>query len=304
MKSGEGGAQIFTLQKSCSTTTNYYYSVRGTNAISNLSNVISTPAWSFWEPTCLTTRLTQWLDATETSTVTLVSSDVSAWKDKSSNSKDLTQATASRRPTYTTNKFGTGLHAIDFDGSQTLRRDSFIYAQGSSTIFSVMRGAGGSSDRYVVSEGQDINVPTDERSYYSPLGANATDTIGGRFVFENTVKVSFNNTGSLLFDGTIKLAMTEDTGSLFLPYINGTATGVNTSYTFLRSSSYVNTYVLGARYAEGLLDGEFTGSIGEFIVINGTLLESDRQKLEGYSAHKWEVRGNLEVAHPYSVTPP
>ena len=43
--------------------------------------------------------------------------------------------------------------------------------------------------------------------------------------------------------------------------------------------------------------------MGEFIVLNSTDLE-DRQKLEGYLAHKWGLSHNLPTAHPYKYNLP
>ena len=47
----------------------------------------------------------------------------------------------------------------------------------------------------------------------------------------------------------------------------------------------------------------FHGKMGEFIVLNSTDLE-DRQKLEGYLAHKWGLSHNLPTAHPYKYNSP
>jgi 6-phosphogluconolactonase (cycloisomerase 2 family) len=44
--------------------------------------------------------------------------------------------------------------------------------------------------------------------------------------------------------------------------------------------------------------------IAEAIAIEGTLSSDDRQKLEGYLAHKWGLTANLPVDHPYKTTPP
>lgn len=46
------------------------------------------------------------------------------------------------------------------------------------------------------------------------------------------------------------------------------------------------------------------GTIGEFIVTNGVLSTLNRERLEGYAAHKWGVSANLPGAHPYLTTPP
>ena len=45
-------------------------------------------------------------------------------------------------------------------------------------------------------------------------------------------------------------------------------------------------------------------SIGEFIVINGTVSEDTRVKIEGYLAWKWGLVDGLHVDHPYKLSPP
>jgi hypothetical protein len=46
------------------------------------------------------------------------------------------------------------------------------------------------------------------------------------------------------------------------------------------------------------------GNLRELIVWNQTISAADRQKLEGYLAHKWGLEGNLDSAHPYKAAPP
>jgi hypothetical protein len=40
------------------------------------------------------------------------------------------------------------------------------------------------------------------------------------------------------------------------------------------------------------------------IAVGETLSTADRQKLEGYLAHKWGLKANLPVDHPFKSTPP
>jgi hypothetical protein len=45
-------------------------------------------------------------------------------------------------------------------------------------------------------------------------------------------------------------------------------------------------------------------SIGEVVIINGVVSTADRQKLEGYLAHKWGLATRLPTNHPYKSTAP
>jgi hypothetical protein len=51
--------------------------------------------------------------------------------------------------------------------------------------------------------------------------------------------------------------------------------------------------------------GWFNGTISELILISGALVGTlERQKLEGYLAHKWGLEASLPVGHPYKTTGP
>jgi hypothetical protein len=48
----------------------------------------------------------------------------------------------------------------------------------------------------------------------------------------------------------------------------------------------------------------FIGDIAEFVILSSTPSNDDRQKMEGYLAHKWGLDGNLPSGHPYKSAPP
>jgi hypothetical protein len=56
----------------------------------------------------------------------------------------------------------------------------------------------------------------------------------------------------------------------------------------------------------GSLQGLFflNGFISEMVVTNGVLSTTDRQRLEGYLAHKWGLEANLPAGHPFKSLPP
>lgn len=303
--SGKNGAQSFSLTPSCSSTTNYFYSVRATNASGRLSNVVSTPAWSFWEPTCLgSTILAQWLDASETSTITISSgAAVASWLDKSGNNRTVSQGTAVKQPAYTLAEIG-AFPGMKFNGtssSMTATGGAFAYGFGSASFFTVIKAATVATSRYVFSEAGNATNNT----YYAPLATTTSSTITGATVGTagGTPQLNFPASSAPFFDGTVRLAMSVDAGNSFTTFSNGTSQSqAATSYT--RAASVIDTYRLGARLVRTTESGWFSGSIGEFMIIKGTLTTTQRQKLEGYSAHKWGVSANLPPAHPYYTVAP
>lgn len=302
MKSGVGGAQTFSLTPSCSSTSNYYYSIRGTNSSAQISNVVSTPAWSFWEPTCMGTGLAMWLDAKETSTITLATG-VSNWTDKSSYGRTVTQATAGRQPAFSLTALGAGQPGVTFDGLQstttgdTLTRASFVYAQGGATVFSVLKAAAINANRFLFGEGG-----TSANTTYAPFANTASNTLSGQIInTANITELGLPTSTGVLFDNSIKIGAIEDTGSSYSAYVNGASAVAATGYT--RATSTITQFRLGARYRNADA-GWMSGTLGEFIVTNGVASTLNRQRLEGYSAHKWGVSANLPAGHPYLVTPP
>jgi len=301
---GANGA-VFTvsetpLKNSCSVTNTYWMSTKVINSDARESNIISTAAWTFWEPTCLGTGLAQWLDATETSTITLATG-VSSWADKSGNARTITQATGSKQPAYSATGLGVGLPGVVFNGTTTtLNRTAFAYALGSASFFAVIKAAAPSKTMYIFSEGR----TTSASNYYVPMLNSSTNKLGARIV--NNAGTSVLNVSTLspiLFDNTIRLAMAQDSGTSFYAYSNGVAqTQGITNYT--RGTNTLDKYVLGARWRNAAESSWFSGTLGEFIITNGVLTLANRQKLEGYSAHKWGRQAALPGGHPHLTTPP
>jgi hypothetical protein len=296
---GIANVDKFTLAQSCSAAavTNYYYSMRVTSSANNrTSAVISTPAWSFWEPSCLTsTVLAQWLDASDISANTTT---VSTWSDKSGNGRNVT---AVGTPTYSATGFGGSMPGVTFNGTSTsFTATGFAYGFTSVSYFAAIQAASsGGSSKYVFSEG----TSTSSSNYYAPLANSSADTLTGRTVDTSGTNLALTTTGLPFFDGAIHFVMTEDTKTKFTPYSDGV---VDTAVNYTRGPTSFNKYCLGARYKTAAASSWFAGTIGEFIITKGTLSAADRQKLEGYSAHKWGQNTVLPTAplHPHRSIPP
>ena len=95
-------------------------------------------------------------------------------------------------------------------------------------------------------------------------------------------------------------------------YLNGTTNdGTNVvgtmSSPFLVSFSKNSTvsvtgYQVGA---DRNINGRgWKGVFGEVIAFNAKLTDANRQKIEGYLAHKWGLSANLATSHSYSAGPP
>ena len=236
-----------------------------------------------WTPADISTAA--WYDAADTGTITPGSGAVSQWNDKSGNGKHATQGTAGARPTSGTRTIG-GKNIIEFPNtsSQSLVIPSinvigkevwsvFVIDDNASTASQLLLGGGGNVQIGLVSSTQKLRLwksssPYSADTYSSTTVPVSTPAVAGWLAHTNTKKFAINGV----------LQTTTDT--------------------------YIPT---GTLDATNIGRGQFAamdGAIGEIVITNGTLSTDDRQKVEGYLAHKWGLTGNLPADHPHKAGAP
>jgi hypothetical protein len=90
-------------------------------------------------------------------------------------------------------------------------------------------------------------------------------------------------------------------GNSFI-YLNGSQTGSNASSPAI---SGTGTVMLGAYRINSITDEFYNGRMNEVLVYNQVLSTSQRQRIEGYLAEKWGLRGSLGgLNHPSRFGPP
>lgn len=245
-------------------------------------------ARSLWTPAVLTTAL--WLDASDSSTVTLNGSNISQWRDKSGNARHVSQGSSSFQPTKSTIN---AIDAIRFDGTNDVLSGS-LTSDISGNFYFIMVGQAlslASPQGYVVSE-----VTTPYANYWAFLGVYPSNQVHVA-LYNGTQNPQLN--GSTAAVNEIFFQIGERNSGTLTLYKNGSAIGSvadNTTsvpnYSLIRIGGQVNP----ARYANA--------NIGEVLIIPGTLSVSTRQIIEGYLAHKWGLTANLPAGHPYKTTPP
>ena len=223
---------------------------------------------SFWTPSVIT-ALKLWLDANDTSSIFLGSGKVSAWNDKSGNSKNATQSTGSARPTFLTN-------SVSFDGVDDKLEFPALGLSGDASVvfafnvlsddgYSVLTGSG--SDHW-----DRFNV--DQRSYPGHF----------RSLRIETLSLNFPTSGE-----QILAYLADSAGPKFEIRLNGSNVFQSTdSFSFAD-----NIGILGGNGATA-----FKGTIMEVVVIDDYSTEVV-QRLEGYLAGKWGLLNNLPNDHPY-----
>ena len=243
---------------------------------------------AIWNPSTLGPAL--WLDAADASTITLNGSTVSRWSDKSGNERHVAQATATNQPTYSTASLN-GLNTLSFDGSD----DTMV-----ATASSLPAG----------------NSPRSLFVVYKPQRVTGTNSIAGQSL---TVGVS------AWF--MMQFRSTAGGGDPYLAgYSNDLATGVLPTLApkiggVTHDGSTTTLYANGTQVAQGLKTlatdsgsfriGSSTGNtelaqmlFAEVVFTSSSLATLERQKLEGYLAHKWGLTASLPADHPYKLTGP
>ena len=236
-----------------------------------------------------------WYDASDTSTITRIGGGVSQWADNSGNGHHLSQGMPAERPPLADAAIN-GLPAIDFDGSyHTLRTSGNPFG-------ATLR------DAFV------ILVHRHDRNMWGHLfSLSGPDMKGKRWQTrapDGKGKVSFRCDGK---GGTISSPYGVEKGQSVLTSFYCSTTEnvqqVHKSGALLvedATGHAVNTaggIVVGGN--GGLMWQHYQDSaVGEFIIINGTVSTKERQKLEGYLAHKWGLAGSLPEDHPYKNAAP
>ncbi len=87
-------------------------------------------------------------------------------------------------------------------------------------------------------------------------------------------------------------------------FLYNTIGGSQSSGNVSAASSSGNTHDVTIGASEDGTDRFFNGDIGEIILIKRTLTTDERDKMEGYLAHKWGLEGDLPGGHPYFTNPP
>jgi len=257
-----------------------------------------------WNPTKLS-GLTLWLDANNTASVTTnISNGVTRWADLSGNSNDAVIDIAA--PTF--DLYGmNNKPALIFDRTlnHCLVINNILNLSNTHFVSAVYRHISGGNARYLCKWNNTGTASwmlsglsgTSQSTRYiiSNNGTNTTTTtaasrissLDGNYFTVPTVAV-----GQQLGNGTNTLGL----------YINGTLSptlGSPTSGPFA-----ANTPTTLGRLNQQTIDYS-SFAISEIVVCSSaSLITTDRQKLEGYLAHKWKTNSLLPSDHPYKISPP
>lgn len=236
-----------------------------------------------WTPADLGASLELWFDANDTATVTLNGSTVSQWDDKSGNTRNISQGSASQQPTWNSTGLN-GMPTVVFNGSNDilLNQNAGTIGVTNITIISLMRYAGASGEDVPIVIGQTGQTGR-IRGLYRPNNGTtqgfacwatditssslSTDTGGTHHIFEAVMPD--NTSVNLYRDGVV------DTGAPRA--LNGSA------------AQPVNFDGFSLGSLQGPAVGNYYSNVevSEALILYTAISDADREKIEGYLAWKW-----------------
>lgn len=210
-----------------------------------------------------------WLDAADSTTITLNGATVSQWADKSGNANHATQSTDIKQPTYTY-AGQNNRNVITFDGtSDEMILPSGVYSipNGNNTGFVVIKQSIGSTPERI------INLSVSGTKYLIQYGSN-------NFRFYNNLSFDFVAISATTTNYNIV------TYSLDLPLqsisVNGGVSNTDLAGVFVPG---IDAALIGSSGGGNFL----TGNIAEIIIFNRSLTTTERKFIKSYLSYKWNI---------------
>lgn len=236
-----------------------------------------------WTPASLSNKVL-WLDASDLVGTVADGDEVTSWADKSGNGYNAT-GSAGSAPTLDVDGFN-GRPTLSFDGTELLNT-SAMSISGEYTFFAVSNHADAGSIQPIFCDKNNMRPALLARVSNIDMvycAYNDSDSNVG-YTFTTTIKSRNDSIMSVVCsDGQYP--------DLFIngdDIVEGTTSGLFSSLNNPISAIRIGKY--GANY--------LTGDIAEIIIINSALSDADREKVEGYLAHKYGLESQLPSAHAY-----
>lgn len=245
-----------------------------------------------WSPADLGAALLAWYKGDE-----LAGSNgdpISTWPDDSGGGHDATQGTSDKRPT---------LAAADLNGKNAVRFTSS--SQQALNLPNIFSGASAGSAYLIVKAAAD------------PAASNASSGLMWMGSVVSTQSATHwpytSGTAYDAFGSTDRKTLGNPTPSLASWRIAGFHSAAGDYGVRLDGNAFFSTGTNTVGWSSAPRIGQsahssspiyFNGWIAEAIFTTAKQSDADRQKVEGYLAHKWGLTGNLDAGHPYKSAPP
>jgi hypothetical protein len=237
-----------------------------------------------------------WLDAADTSTISLSGSAVTQWDDKSGNSRTFTQGTSGNRPSSGT-RSQNGRNVLDFDGGDFLNSTAaasvwkFLSDGTENTIFLVATSDIAST--FGISFGNAVNTAAvgfhGARFRDAPVVLETFIANGSGIVLLNTGGTY--TAGTFIYFTTRQKPADATAANRSLSQANlNTAFSNNTSTATPSGSNPTQTLLIGgSKTQNGDPTNLFDGGIGELLMYDSYLSNTDTSTVQSYLSTKWGI---------------
>lgn len=229
-----------------------------------------------------------WLDSTDISGTGVnpaINAGIPVWFDKSGNGRNLSQATASNRPTFTES-------GVAFDGTTSFLatatnpniRPTITYAVVTPNVIDTTRTvikigtSGGVNAEYHV-RFQSTSIGS---AYWNTTGAVSTPSLANPVAERQLLTTTWD-------------------GATTAFYRNGGADASSNAFT---GTQFVGTHVLSIGSRNATASELFSGTMQEVIVYNRSPSSFERQQIEGYLGWRWGLQNSFPSNHLFKLYPP
>jgi len=247
---------------------------------------------ALWTPAALPGKAL-WLDAADSSTITLTDGKVSEWRDKSGLARHAAQSSSTLRPTVLSEDVN-GKDCLSF-ASNALDAPSVVINSNFTAFFV------GTLSNTSPEHGRALSLRNS--AFSSDFGNTSSILPLYRLSSNQTGTLYFNSAGrgtvNLTYNAAFQTASVIDTSQMTL-YKDGTGATPSTVTHSLNTTA-------GLRIGNSLWSTAtveyWDGKYCEIILLLDTG-DTNRQLVEGYLAHKWGIAGSLPSWHPYEDSAP
>lgn len=230
-----------------------------------------------------------WLDAQDAATLTEETGEVTGWTDKGANAVSVAPSSSANRPI----RSAAGLNALPalvFDGEDDLEGAGLALAPDMCLLVV--------ADIGLVENGSESLLDFETQNL--KIRANSTSQFRARVELQNGATVNLNPSPIIDYSGAPHLFVVrcDSAAQQIEVWIDGGMVASEVGYTTPIAAS--DNLRLMRHFGSAL---RLEGALGEVVAI-GSALPADRERLEGYAAHRWALTGLLPAGHPYKSAAP
>jgi hypothetical protein len=255
-----------------------------------------------------------WLDAADSSTITLSSSKVTQWNDKSGNGYNFTQATSGNQPTYSSASLNS-LNTITFTSANSTyllgTASTNFMGTNSLSVYGIFKTNNSTSGSSVFSKA--LYGSASGRILYGYRDPGTPGTIvggiGGNQGSNVYTAISDTYTGGAW---RVFGFVSDRSGWTNTTYQNGISIG-STTITANTTTNLTNAFPMLVGAYNNSTGGAnppqagyyLDGGVGELLVFSTALTTTQRQTIEQYLSRKWGIgSSSIPSTHPfYSIRP-